>query len=160
MINKQYTIFDTLSEDLIKIYEKVKALINKIYNIIKTNKNSDNIKKDFRKSYMTYSHELKKRGYKNEAKYIIVICGEYLYLMEKPDLLLAKKQYFKELFDKIDDLICIKTNKPEIYHEEYVKFRRFYIEQSGYLAKELYTPDNPLDEETCYKILSPFSKWL
>lgn len=129
-----------------------------LYKSLKESIAGNNIQKeDFRKTYMAYAGELKKSGFKNEAKYIIVICGEYLLLAEKP---IVKKQYYMESFDRLDYLICIKRNSPEIYLKEYVKFRRHYIEESGRLAKDLYTPEDPLDEETCYNILSPISKYL
>ena len=142
-----HNIENILTEKALKLYETLKESIA-----------GNNIqKKEFRKTYIAYAGELKKSGFKNEAKYIIVICGEYLLLAEKP---IVKKQYYMELFDRLDYLICIKRNSPDIYRNEYVKFRRHYIEESGRLAKELYTPEDPLDEETCYNLLSPISKYL
>ena len=147
MINKENNIFDTLSDEAIKPYKKVKTMINKIYGTVEKKVNIDELKTEFRKSYKTYARELEKKGYKDESTYMMVVCGKYILLTDEPEILLANKQFFKDLFDRIDELICIKTNNPEIYEEEFHKFRRFYINQADYFTTELYTPQKPLDDK-------------
>ena len=100
-----------LTDKLLKHYNLVNDMINKIFATITTADNIDKIIENFERTTIRYARELKNQGYVTEAGLYLAVCAKFSYLLDKTDELILHENYIRELFKRLDYLICIKAMK-------------------------------------------------
>lgn len=149
MINesKDTTTTYILSDAAQKAYEKIKALILRIFSLFKNNEKEKNLKEQFYDSYIDFSRRLKAEGYVEECYIYMSICEMYYRLIDKPEELIANEEFFTELFEEFDELLFVRINKPAEYKEKYDGFRVGLREKYQYYYTQVATPSKHYDKE-------------
>lgn len=142
-----------LSDVAQKAYEKIKALIIKIFSLLKGEKNEENLKEKFHDSYIDFAVKLDEEGFYDESNCYMDICAMYYDLMDRPDELMLHKDFFMDLFNAFDELIYVRINKPEEYVKKYEEFLRYSSKMQEYYYTEVAIPSKYYNEETCKKII-------
>lgn len=156
MINKSNIIVTVpyiLSNSAQKAYEKIKALILKIFLLLKKEKKQESLKEEFYDSYIDFAKKLDKDGHHKESNNYIAICDMYYDLMDRPDALIAHENFFNDLFDAFDELLNIKINDDKRYDEEYEKFISYRGAMQEYYYTTLAIPSKNYNKKTCKEII-------
>ena len=142
-----------LSNTIQKAYLKIKALINKIYSLIKKHGEEKNLKKEFYESYIDFARKLDDEGFYYESNSYMDICTMYYGLIDRPEVLIEHENFFKDLFKEFDKLLCARINNPD----DYERISHEFLMYSGYMQEYFYTevaiPSPYYDEETCKEII-------
>lgn len=155
-INKP-TITFILSDAAQKAYEKIKALILKIFSLLKNNKDKKNLKEQFYDSYIDFARKLDLEGCKRESVSYMSICEMYYRLMDRPNELIAHESFFMDLFKSFEDLLWTMTNKPEEYEEKFDDFLAYRRKMQEYYYRNLAIPSPHYNEKTLNEITSHLS---
>ena len=150
----QSNISYILSNAAQKAYDKIRALILKIFSIIKTQKSEKNLKEEFYNSYIDFARKLDEEGYRQESTSYMAICAMYEDLMDRPDELMAHECFFMDLFKAFDEVLFIRINKPEDYNEKYEEFIGYWIAMQQYYYTEVAITSQDYNKETCKRIMS------
>ncbi len=112
MINEteRATVTNILSDTAQKAYEKIKALILKIFSLFKKNKEEQNLKEQFYDSYIDFARKLDYDGHKSESNIYMSICEMYYQLIDRPEDLIKHEKFFKDLFNAFDELLYTKIH--------------------------------------------------
>ena len=146
-----------LSETAQKAYAKIKALILKIFSMLKSQKNEKfNLKKEFDESYLNFAKKLKEEGHEEYHEYM-TICEMYSQLINNPKKLISNEEYFKELFTAFDELLCSKINESEEYEKKYEYFLKFLDEKQKYFYNHLAKPSQYYNETVLNEIIHNLS---
>ena len=151
---KTITVPYILSNSAQKAYEKIKELIMRIFDLLKKEKNQNNLKEEFYDSYIDFTRKLDKEGHAKESDNYMSICDMYYDLMDRPDVLIAHEKFFKDLFDAFDNLLHIKINAPEKYGQKYKKFMLYRGKMQEYYYTNLATTSKFYNKGTCKEIIS------
>lgn len=154
---KNETVSNILSDAAQKSYEKIKALILRIFTLLKRQKNQKNLKEEFYDSYIDFARKLKSEGYDNECYNYMAICEMYYHLMDRPDELISHEKFFNDLFNAFDDLLSSRISKSVAYDEKYDEFLLYTTKMQEYYYKNLAVPSMSYDEEVCNKIICRLS---
>lgn len=147
-----------LSDAAQKAYDKIKALILRIFTLLKRQKNQKNLKEEFYGSYMDFARKLKTEGYDNECYNYMAICEMYYHLMDMPEKLISHEKFFNDLFNAFDDLLSSRICKSvDDYDEKYEEFLLYATKMQEYYYKNLAVPSRSYDEECCNEIISRLS---
>ncbi|MBQ9159782.1 MAG: hypothetical protein IJ122_00475 [Methanobrevibacter sp.] len=154
MINEynQQSISLILSNAAQKAYDKIKALILKIFSIIKKEDNDKNLKEEFYESYVDFARKLDGEGHFDESNIYMDICSMYLNLMDRPDELLSHEGFFLDLFKAFDELLFVKINKPSEYDKKYREFMIYFGTMDDYYCSNLAIPSPYFDEDSLNKL--------
>ena len=156
--NQEITIPYILSNAAQNAYEKIKALILKIFSILKKQKEEKNLKKEFYDSYIDFARKLNSEGYSNECYSYMTICEMYSDLIDRPDVLISHESFFMDLFNAFDEILSIRIEKPEIYNLKYGEFLTYITEMQQYYYTKVAIPSPNYNEKTCRKIISQLSE--
>ena len=154
---KNETVSNILSDAAQKSYEKIKALILRIFTLLKRQKNQKNLKEEFYDSYIDFARKLKSEGYDNECYNYMAICEMYYHLMDRPDELISYEKFFNDLFNAFDGLLSSTISKSVDYDEKYDEFLLYTTKMQEYYYKNLAVPSRSYDEECCNKIICGLS---
>ena len=153
MINKENTpnIPQILSEKARELYRKFKAFVMKIYSIIKF-RNNEELKQEFSQSYLNFASRLKQEGLDKECNDYMNICVMYEHLMDRPDELIAHKDFFNNLYGSFENLLTTRINNPDEYEKKYEEFKISFGESRSYFYTQVARPSPHYDEEVLGKI--------
>ncbi len=154
---KQQSIPLILSNAAQKAYDKIKALILKIFSIIKKENNNKNLKEEFYESYMSFARKLKEEGHDEECYNYMSICEMYYDLMDRPDELIAHERFFMDLFEAFDELLFVKINQSETYGEKYNEFILYSTKMQQYYYTKVAIPSPHYNEKVCRDIIGHLS---
>ena len=159
MINEQLSPvnLEFLTDKARKLYEQVKALVMRIYSLIKK-EDIEDIKNNFCISYLDFARQLKREGYDDQCYQYMAICEMYFGLMDRPDELIAHKDFFTKLFNAFDELFYIRVNCPQEYEEKLAEYEDNFMEVHKYYYTEVYIPSHHYDEEVLGKIMNGIFK--
>ena len=142
-----------LSNTIQKAYLKIKALINKIYSLIKKHGEEKNLKKEFYESYIDFAIKLEEEGLYYESNAYMDICAMYHGLMDRPEVLIEHKSFFTDLFDEFDKLLYARINNPDDYEHIFHEFLLYSSEMQEYYYTEVAIPSPDYDEEFCKEMI-------
>ena len=159
MINKtnKETVPNILSDAAQKAYEKIKALILKIFSQLKKNKEEKNLKEQFYDSYIDFARKLDIEGYKRESVSYMSICEMYYRLMDRPNELIAHENFFMDLFKSFEDILLIKINEPEEYEVKFDDFLVYRRKIQEYYYRNLAISSPHYNEKTLNEITKHLS---
>ena len=143
----QQSIPYCLSNTVQKAYEKIKALISRIFSLIKKHTEEKNLKEEFYDSYIDFAKKLDEEGFDDESNCYMDICNMYYNLIDRPDVLIRYECFFNDLFDEFDKLLYAKINNAKDYECIYDNFIMYYY-------TEVAIPSPYYDEETAKEIIS------
>ena len=150
--NQQPTPY-CLSNTVQKAYEKIKALISKIFSVIKKHTEGKNLKEEFYDSYIDFAKKLDKEGFNNESNSYMDICDMYYNLMDRPDVLIYHESFFNDFFNEFDKVLYARINNPEDYERIYNEFLMYSGEMQEYYYTEVAIPSPFYDEKTTKEII-------
>lgn len=154
MINEviQPNIPYALSETAKIAYKKFKALIQKIFSLLRNKKKEKNIKEQFHNSYIDFARKLDADGFKEESYDYVDICAMYYDLMDRPDELIRHENFFNDLFNAFDDLLSTKMNTPDKYESKYNEFLIYSGKMQQYYYTQVAIPSEYYDEKVLSEI--------
>lgn len=155
--NKEINIPYILSEAAQEAYRKIKALILKIFSLLKKQEKEKDLKEQFYDSYIDFARKLDQEGYYEESYSYMAICSMYYRLMDRPEVLMAHEGFFMDLFKAFDDLLYTKMNNPDGYDEKYIEFEDYSMKMQEYYYGNLAVPSPHFNKETLNKITSNLS---
>ena len=141
-----------LSETTQIAYSKFKALIQKIFSLLKRNKKEKNIKEEFYDSYMDFARKLDEEGFKNESYDYMAICAMYYDLMDRPAELINHEGFFNDLFKAFDELLSVKINNPNEYDSKYDEFLLYCGKMQQYYYTHIAIPSEYYDRDVLNEI--------
>jgi hypothetical protein len=156
--NKEKTIPYILSEAAQDAYAKIKALILRIFSLLKKQEKEKDLKEQFYDSYIDFARKLDQEGYKNESTSYMAICAMYYRLMDRPDELMAHESFFMDLFNAFDEILFVRINNPEEYEEKYEEFLKFRGKMQDYYYTEVAIPSPNYDKDVCKEIISHLAR--
>ena len=136
-----------LSETAQNAYNKLKALIRKIFSLVRSNKKEKNIKEEFHDSYIDFARKLDHDGFKEESCDYMDICAMYYDLMDRPEELINHESFFDDLFDAFDELIMSKISNPDQYKLKYDEFIIYSGKMQQYYYTQVAIPSEYYDED-------------
>ena len=142
-----------LRGSLQKAYAKIKALILKIFSLLKGNKEQKNLKEEFYDSYIGFARKLDEVGFKDESNYYMDICAMYHDLMGSPNELIAHENFFIDLFDAFEELLFARVNNQDDYALKSEEFLMYSGKMQEYYYTEVAIPSPHYDEKTCMQII-------
>lgn len=154
MLNKinNQPITHELSDAAQKAYAKIKALILRIFAIIKSHKKEKNIKEEFYDSYLDFAKILDEERFYEESNIYMSICEMYYHLIDRPDELIAHEGFFNDLFEAFDQLLHDKVFNPEDYDGRLDEFFKYYGNMRHYYYTNVAIPSSHFDEESLNEI--------
>lgn len=84
--HKKISILYILSEAAQEAYTKIKALIIRIFSLLKKQGKEQDLKEQFYDSYIDFARKLDEEGHYEESYSYMAICSMYYQLMDKPNL--------------------------------------------------------------------------
>lgn len=129
------TIPYVLSNSAQEAYDKIKALIIRIFSLLKKKIKGKNLKDEFFNSYIDFARKLDEEGLNKESYSYMAICEMYYDLLDRPNVLIAHERFFIDLFNAFDELLFIKKTNPDEYWEKYNEF----IKYRGKMQQYYYT---------------------
>ena len=155
MINEQLSPvnLEFLTDKARKLYEQVKALVMRIYSLIKK-EDIEEIKNNFSISYLDFARQLKREGYDDQCYQYMEICRMYYCLMDRPDELIAHKDFFTKLFNDFDELLYTRGNCPQEYEDKLAEYQNNFRKVRRYYYTEVYIPSLHYNEEVLGKIMN------
>ena len=160
MINNVNTpnIPQIFSDKVQELYRKFKAFVMKVYSLIKNRNNIDELKKKFWQSYIGFARKLKDEGYENECYAYMDICVMYYHLMDRPDELIAHREFFTKLYDTFEELLYTRINNPDEYEKKYEEYEINFRKPRNYFYAEVAKPSPHYNKEVLHKIESNLFK--
>ena len=155
--NKEIEIPYILSDAAREAYEKIKALILRIFSLIKKQEKEKDLKEQFYDSYIDFARKLDREGHYEESYSYMAICAMYYRLMYRPEVLVAHESFFMDLFKAFDELLYTKMNDPDVYTEKYIEFEDYSMKMQEYYYSNLAIPSPYYNEQTLNKITSNLS---
>ena len=143
-------VTEVLSDDAQTAYRKIKALIMRIFALLKRQEKEENLKEEFYDSYIEFSRKLKSEGYDKECYNFMAICEMYYDLMDNPDELINQESFFKDLFNAFDELLSVRIN----YDEKYNEFLMYTTKMQEHYYLNFAVPSPYYDEDVCNDIIS------
>lgn len=134
-------------------YEKIKALIRKIFSLLAKDAEQKDLKEEFYRSYIDFARKLDEEGHEKESNSYMSICDMYYDLMNRPEELMAHQSFFMDLFNAFDTLLMIKINDPENYDEAYDQYLRYKGEMQEYYYTKVAVPSPFYDKKVCKRII-------
>lgn len=141
-----------LSDVVQNAYEKIKALILRIFSLIKSKDEEENLEEKFYDSYMDFARKLKAEGYDYECYSYMSICSMYYNLIDRPDELIAHEGFFRDLFTAFDRLLFLKINDPDQYEIDCKEFSSYLSEMQHYYYINVAIPSEHYDEDVLNEI--------
>ena len=154
---KNETVSNILSDAAQKSYEKIKALILRIFTLLKRQKNQKNLKEEFYDSYIDFARKLDSEGHHEESYSYMIIYGMYYRIMDCSNSLIEHESFFLDLFNAFDDLLNVKLNDPERYEEKYLEFEYYRAKMQEYYYRNLAVPSPYFNKETLNEITAHLS---
>lgn len=146
-----------LSETTREAYSKLKALIMKIFSLLKMRKKTEqDLKHKFDESYIDFAKKLKEEGHEEYHEYM-TICAMYSQLIERPKLLISHEDFFKELFDSFDELLNMKISNCSNYEDKYNEYIIFLGKKQEYFYRNLAIPSDKYNKNTINQIIHNLS---
>lgn len=142
-----------LSDVAQNAYEKIKALIRKIFSLLKCENKEENLKEKFYESYIDFARKLKVEGYDYECYSYMSICVMYYHLIDRPDVLISHESFFSDLFKAFDRLLYLKINNPDEYVIECKEFSSYLSEMQHYYYLNVAIPSEHYDEDVLNEII-------
>ena len=155
--HKKISILYILSEAAQEAYTKIKALIIRIFSLLKKQGKEQDLKEQFYDSYIDFARKLDEEGHYEESYSYMAICSMYYQLMDKPNLLITHESFFMDLFRAFDDLLYTKMNDPDVYNKKYLEFEGYSLKMQEYFYSNLAVPSPYFNEKTLNKITSNLS---
>lgn len=155
--HKKISILYILSEAAQEAYTKIKALIIRIFSLLKKQGKEQDLKEQFYDSYIDFARKLDEEGHYEESYSYMAICSMYYQLMDKPNLLITHESFFMDLFRAFDDLLYTKMNNPDVYNKKYLEFEGYSLKMQEYFYSNLAVPSPHFNEKTLNKITSNLS---
>lgn len=155
--HKKISILYILSEAAQEAYTKIKALIIRIFSLLKKQGKEQDLKEQFYDSYIDFARKLDEEGHYEESYSYMAICSMYYQLMDKPNLLITHESFFMDLFRAFDDLLYTKMNDPDVYNKKYLEFEGYSLKMQEYFYSNLAVPSPHFNEKTLNKITSNLS---
>lgn len=155
--HKKISILYILSEAAQEAYTKIKALIIRIFSLLKKQGKEQDLKEQFYDSYIDFARKLDEEGHYEESYSYMAICSMYYQLMDKPNLLITHESFFMDLFRAFDDLLYTKMNNPDVYNKKYLEFEGYSLKMQEYFYSNLAVPNPHFNEKTLNKITSNLS---
>ncbi len=152
---KKRNVAYNLSEAAWEEYEKIKALILRIFTLLKKQETEKDLKEQFYDSYINFARKLDQEGYKNESNFYMNICAMYYDLMDRPEELMTHEMFFMDFFNAFDDLLFIRINQPEKYEDEVRNFLKYYGKMQQYYYTNVAVPSQNYDKAVCKEIIGP-----
>ena len=146
------TVPETLSNACQKAYERIKALILKIFALLKKHKEEKSLKEEFYHSYIDFARKLKMEGYDKECYSYMSICLMYYNLIDRPEVLVAHENFFMDLFKAFDELLFFRKNNPNEYGEKYEEFLFYKGKMQEYYYTNLAIPSPYFNREVLNEI--------
>lgn len=141
------TVTCSLSVSCQNAYEKIKALIVKIFSLFKSDNSGKDLKEEFYESYIDFARKLDKEGHRRESNSYMMICRMYLDLMDRPKEFIEHESFFIDLFKAFDELLSAKINRPDEYDEEYERYLLYKGKMEEYYYSNLAVPSPYFDED-------------
>ena len=159
MINgkTEQNLSDGLSIKAQKLYKQVKAFVIETYSLIKKD-GIEEIKNNFHMSYIRFARQLKIEGYDDQCYQYMAICEMYYFLIDRPDELIAHKDFFTKLFNDFDELFYTRINCPQDYEEKLAEYKINFRKVRRYYYTKVYIPSPHYDEEVLGKIMNGIFK--
>lgn len=155
--NKEIEIPYILSDAAREAYEKIKALILRIFSLIKKQEKEKDLKEQFYDSYIDFARKLDLEGHYEESYSYMAICAMYYRLMYRPEVLVSHESFFMDLFKAFDELLYTKMNDPDVYNEKYIEFEDYSMKMQEYYYSNLAIPSPYYNEQALNKITSNLS---
>lgn len=155
--HKKISILYILSEAAQEAYTKIKALIIRIFSLLKKQGKEQDLKEQFYDSYIDFARKLDEEGHYEESYSYMAICSMYYQLIDKPNLLITHESFFMDLFRAFDDLLYTKMNDPDVYNKKYLEFEGYSLKMQEYFYSNLAVPSPHFNEKTLNKITSNLS---
>lgn len=155
--HKKISILYILSEAAQEAYTKIKALIIRIFSLLKKQGKEQDLREQFYDSYIDFARKLDEEGHYEESYSYMAICSMYYQLMDKPNLLITHESFFMDLFRAFDDLLYTKMNNPDVYNKKYLEFEGYSLKMQEYFYSNLAVPSPHFNEKTLNKITSNLS---
>lgn len=152
-VNKQPMPF-ILSDVAQMAYDKIKALIMRIFSLLKSKKKDETLKEKFYDSYIDFARKLKAEGHEKECYDYMSICEMYYRLIDRPDELVAHESFFMDLFNAFDGILYLKINNHQRYVEEYPKFSLYLGEMQHYYYLNLAIPSEHYNRDVLNEMTS------
>lgn len=146
------TVTCSLSVSCQNAYEKMHALILRIFSSFKKDNPCRDLKEEFYENYIDFARKLKWEGFNQECYCYMSICLMYHDLMDRPNELIAHEAFFTDLFDAFDDLLSVKISSPEKYSDKYDEFMLYCGKMEEYYYSNLALPSPYYDEEKLNEI--------
>ena len=151
------TIPYVLSNSAQEAYDKIKALIIRIFSLLKKKIKGKNLKDEFFNSYIDFARKLDEEGLNKESYSYMAICEMYYSLIDRDDDLVAHESFFIDLFNAFDNILQIKIDQAENYDEEYNQFLVYRRKMQEYFYRNLATPSPHFNRDTLDEITSNLS---
>lgn len=155
--NKDVNVSYKLSEAAREAYNKIKALILRIFSLLKKKKKEKDLKEQFYDSYIDFARKLDQEGHYEESYSYMAICAMYYQLIDRSEVLMEHESFFMDLFNAFDDLLSTKINSPGVYGEKYIEFEDYSMKMQEYFYSNLAIPSPNFNEKTLNKITSYLS---
>lgn len=145
-----------LSKAAQKAYSKIKALIMRIFSLLKCNEKQD-LKEEFYDSYIDFARKLDDEGYYEESYCYMDICAMYHDLMDRPDDLIAHESFFLDLFNAFDELLFVRINQLDEYEKKFDEFLLYSGRMQQYYYTKVAVPSQNYDEDVCKVLINRLS---
>ena len=155
--NKNVAVPYKLSEAAREAYKKIKALILRIFSLLKKKEKENDLKEQFYDSYIDFARKLDQEGHYEESYSYMAICSMYYQLMDRPEVLMEHESFFMDLFKAFDELLLTKINNHDVYDEKYIEFENYSMKMQEYFYSNLAIPSPNFNEKTLNKITSYLS---
>lgn len=146
------TVTHILSDAAQKAYEKIKALILKIFSLFKHQEDEKNLKEQFYDSYIDFARKLDYDGHKDESNIYMSICEMYYQLIDRPDDLIRHESFFEDLFRAFDELLYVKIHSHDGFEEKNDEFFRYYGKMMQYFYTDVAIPSENYNADTLNEI--------
>ena len=154
---KNETVPYILSDAARNAYEKIKALILRIFTMLKRHKKDEDLKKEFYDTYIDFARKLDENGCHKLSTSYMAICEMYYSLIDRDDDLVAHESFFIDLFNAFDNILQIKIDQAENYDEEYNQFLVYRRKMQEYFYRNLATPSPHFNRDALDEITSNLS---
>lgn len=147
-----------LSEAVHNSYKKIKALILKIFSLLKRQEKVENAnRQEFFESYVDFAKKLDNEGYNQESNIYMSISLMYYDLMDRPEELISHESFFMDLYDAFEELLFAKINNPQDYESKYNEFLVYYSEMQGYYYTHVAVQSEYYDDEVLELLIGKLS---
>lgn len=153
----QKNVSNVLGDAFCMAYKKFKALILRIFALLKNQEKHRDLKEEFYESYVDFARKLKFQGYDDECYCYMDICAMYYNLMDRTDELIAHESFFMDLFDAFDEILNVRISESEDYDEKFRQFLFYSGRMQEYYYNEVAIPSPYFDGKSLNELTSSLS---